>query len=446
MDTIVALSSGAGRCGVAVVRLSGPSSGRILKEISGLLPVPRVATVAEFLGEDGLLLDQGLSLFFPAPRSFTGEDIAELHCHGSPVVVELVIEQALRLGARMARPGEFAERAFLNGKMDLSQAEAVADLIDSGTRLSARAAARTMQGALSDGVKALRGLVLAIRAAIEAQLDFSGEDVEIGDVESMERAFRNVIQAHEDFLAKCKQGQLLRDGVKVVIAGPVNVGKSSLFNALSGSEMAIVTDIAGTTRDVLREWIDIDGLTVEVVDTAGLRDSTDDVEREGVRRARAEIANADILLWVIEDWMTLESSHQEDGDEWPPIPVVVVRNKIDVNGARPGLVGSSCSPTEVRISTITGAGLEALRKHLKETAGYNGPDDILFTARRRHMDAMEGSLACLRRALRGFQVGAELELIAEEMRLAQGVLGEILGGVTSEELLEEVFGRFCIGK
>jgi tRNA modification GTPase len=443
-DTIAAVATPPGVGGVAIVRISGPAAMAIGAAVAGPLPQPRHAAVRRFVAGDGTVIDEGVTVVFPGPRSFTGEDVVELQGHGGPVVVDQLLSRALELGARLARPGEFSERAFLNGRLDLAQAEAVADLITAGSAASARLAMRTLQGELSRRVAALLDLLVHLRTLLEGGLDFPDEEIDaLTDAAAL--AAIDAISARVDHvLRSAQQGRLLRDGLRVVIAGPPNAGKSSLLNALVGHDAAIVTAIPGTTRDVLREYIQLDGLPLHVIDTAGLRDVTDVVEQEGIRRARGEIAQADRVLWVYDDREGLASDRLCQAGLPRDVPVTLVRNKIDLTGTLPGLVAGD--PPTVAISAATGAGLDALRAHLKECAGYRGTGEGEFIARRRHLDALQRVRAALGRARSAVAERRGAELVAEDLRQAQNALGEITGAFTPEDLLDRIFSSFCIGK
>ena len=441
-DTIVALATPPGTGGVGVVRISGGDSERIARAMLGSLPEPRVATFGTFADARGEPIDKGFALYFPAPASFTGESVLELHGHGGPVVMALLVEAATELGARRAEPGEFTKRAFLNDKLDLTQAEAVADLIESGTAQAARAALRSLNGAFSDAVHELAAELTAIRVYVEAAIDFPEEEIDfLGDAELAERLVR-CAAAFESLLSRAKVGRVMRDGYQVVIVGKPNAGKSSLMNRLSGEDTAIVTEIAGTTRDVLRERINIDGLAVELVDTAGLRDNPDRIEAEGIRRARRALAGADAVLWIQDATEAVPGRIEEpvrDG-----VPVTIVRNKIDQSGDRAGLVEGD--PPVVMLSARTGDGLEALRRRIRDLAGLRDLGEGAFTARRRHVEVLreaQGRFEAGRAALRDARAG---ELLAEELRLAQQALGTITGEVTADDLLGRIFSEFCIGK
>lgn len=434
-DTIVAVATPPGIGGVGIVRLSGPGVVRMADYLLGSLPEPRVATVARIRDPDGAVIDRGLALYFPAPASYTGEDVLELHAHGGPVVLSLLVEAAVAFGARRASPGEFSQRAFLNDKLDLVQAEAIADLIASGTRQAAQAALRSLQGEFSQAVDCLAADLTTLRVHVEAAIDFPDEDIDFLADSALGGRVAECASAFETLLGRASVGRVLRDGFRVVIVGRPNAGKSSLMNRLSGQDTAIVTEVAGTTRDILRETIDIDGLSVELVDTAGLREDPGVIEQEGIRRARAAMASADAVLWVRD-----ASSADGGSPEHLPrnIPVLVVHNKIDLvaDAPREGLA----------ISALTGAGLEALRERLKELAGYRNLGEGAFTARRRHVEALELARAHFERGRQALRDGASGELFAEELRLAQDALGTITGDMTPDDLLGRIFSEFCVGK
>ncbi len=408
----------------------------------GSLPEPRVATCVTFVNSRGEALDQGLALYFPGPASFTGESVVELHGHGGPVVMSLLVDAAVELGARLAEPGEFSKRAFLNDKLDLAQAEAIADLIGSGTAQAARAALRSLNGAFSDAVNELVEQLTALRIYVEAAIDFPEEEIDFLADDELGERLAACAASFDTLLANAAVGRVMRDGYQVVIVGKPNAGKSSLMNRLSGEETAIVTEIAGTTRDVLRERINIDGLAVELVDTAGLRDNPDRIEEEGIRRARKAMAEADAVLWIQDATEPVPERIEEPVPDG--VPVTIVRNKIDRSGDRPGIIGGD-SPV-VLLSARTGEGLDALRKHIRDLAGFRDLGEGAFTARRRHVEA-------LRKAQKHFDAGREAlqaaragELLAEELRLSQQALGTITGELTPDDLLGRIFSEFCIGK
>ena len=446
-DTIAALASGAGRAGVAVIRVSGPAVPAIARALLGRLPSPRRAVVAAFAGADGRALDRGVALYLPAPASFTGEHVLELQGHGSPVLVDRLLARLLELGARLAEPGEFSRRAFLNDKLSLDQAEAIADAIDAGSSAAASAAMRSLEGVFAREIEALRSALIELRVYTEAAIDFPDEDdVDfLGDGEIAGR-LADIRRRLAALIDRAREGARLREGLRLVILGAPNVGKSSLLNRLARRDTAIVTEIAGTTRDVLHEQLAIDGLPLTLVDTAGLRETDDPIEAEGVRRARAELAQADRVLLVVDDSRGPgPDDHcllEEIGDR---CPVSVIANKIDLSGAAAGettLAGREA----VRLSATTGDGLDALAAHLRRAAGLAGDSEPDFVARRRHLDALARADAALDRGHDRLVVDAAGELLAEELRVAQAALGEITGAFTSEDLLGAIFSSFCIGK
>jgi tRNA modification GTPase len=446
-DTIVAIASPAGRGAVGVIRVSGPQVPAIAAALLGATPPPRLAQLAAFKDRDGATLDRGLALYFPAPASFTGEDVLELQGHGGVVVMDAVLNRVIALGARIARPGEFSERAFLNGKMDVAQAEAVADLIDAGSTAAARAAVRSMQGEFSVRIESLRSQLTELRAYVEAAIDFPDEDIDFLEGTALKGRLSEIFTAFASIQAAATQGALLREGLTVVIAGKPNAGKSSLLNRLVGDDVAIVTDIPGTTRDLLRHAVHIDGLPLTLIDTAGLRQATDAVEAEGIRRARVEIERADRLLYVLD--ATAEGDAQFDPAtldlmRTSTVPTSYVVNKIDLVGL-PAKVQQRGGATHIHLSALTGAGLDLLKAHLKQSAGYHGESGAL-SARRRHLDALSRAQNLVTSSSDTLESTRALELFAEDLRLAQRALGEITGEFTSDDLLGEIFGSFCIGK
>ncbi len=441
-DTIVAAATAPGTGGIGIVRVSGDKAEAIARRMLGSLPEPRTATYRSFRNIVGEKIDTGLALYFPAPASFTGEPVIELHGHGGPVVVSLLVDAVVALGARLAEPGEFSKRAFLNDKLDLLQAEAIADLIGGGTAQAVRAALRSLSGEFSMRVNALVERVTKLRMYVEAAIDFPEEEIDFLADDDLLVGLDDCGKAFETLLAEASIGRVLRDGFQVVLIGKPNVGKSSLMNRLSGEDAAIVTEVAGTTRDVLRETIDIDGLAVELVDTAGLREDPDRVEQEGIRRARDAMSRADAVLWI------QDASDEGDDtiDEPIPddVPITIVRNKIDLTGEAPAVENKETAV--VMLSAKTGQGIDELRKHIRALAAYRNLGEGAFTARRRHLDALTRArqhFAAGRHALDDAHAG---ELLAEELRLAQQALGEITGAVTSDDLLGRIFSEFCIGK
>ncbi len=439
MDSIVAAATPPGTGGVGIVRISGDDVERIAREMLGSLPEPRTATYRSFRNAAGERVDVGIALYFPAPASFTGESVLELHGHGGPVVISLLVDAVIAFGARQAEPGEFSKRAFLNDKLDLVQAEAIADLIGSGTAQAARAALRSLSGAFSKAVDSLADQLVRLRMHVEAAIDFPEEEIDFLSDDALLKRIDECAAAFATLSAEAKQGRVLRDGYQVVIVGKPNVGKSSLLNLLSGQEAAIVTEVAGTTRDVLREQIDVDGLAVELIDTAGLRNDPDHIEAEGIRRAREALANADAALWI----QDVTDKDQDAPKENLPdgVPVTVVHNKIDLVGAKPGVVDG-----EVYLSAQTGKGIDALRQHIKELAGYDNLGEGAFTARRRHIGALRRASEHFETGRRALEEARAGELLAEELRLSQQALGEITGAFSADDLLGKIFSEFCIGK
>lgn len=444
-DTIVAIATAPGRGAVGVIRVSGPGAPRVAEQLLGELPAARKATLAQFFDAGGEALDEGLALYFPAPASFTGEHVLELQGHGGAVILDLLLTRVLQLGCRMARAGEFSERAFLNGKMDIAQAEAVADLIDAGSAAGARAAVRSMQGAFSARVHALQAQITELRVFVEAAIDFPDEELEFLPTAALGARLHQIFDAFDAITAAARQGALLREGITVVIAGKPNAGKSSLLNRLAGEDVAIVTDVPGTTRDVLRRQIHIDGMPVNLVDTAGLRPTLDAIEAEGVRRATMEISRADRVLYLIDSAATAEPIEALLSQLPAAVPVTLVFNKIDVTGQPPHRDESS-QPPRLQLSARDGVGLELLREHLKSIAGFQPIDAGAFAARRRHLDALGRARASVQTAADVLQTSRAFELFAEDLRLAQRALGEITGEFTSDDLLGEIFSSFCIGK
>jgi len=439
-ETIVAIATPPGRGGIGVVRISGGGARAIAKALCGIAPEPRRAQLTAFAGTDGTAIDRGLALFFAAPHSFTGEDVLELHAHGSPVVLDALVRRACELGARTARAGEFSERAFLNGKLDLSQAEAVADLIAARSEAQARAALRSLDGEFSRRADVLANLIVRLRVEIEAAIDFSDDAAESASKPVVERLFEEATHGLQALLDAARRGARLTDGMHAVIVGEPNVGKSSLLNALAGNDRAIVTDIPGTTRDVLRESIVLDGVEFTLADTAGLRESADVVEGEGIRRARAELARADLVLRVAEGAIT--TADLFDGTP-PAAKRIVIVNKIDLEGVPPSR-NERDGTIFIALSARTGEGLDLLRATLREAAlgGERGGE---FSARTRHVLALERADASLRRAQAALAT-ATPELVAEDLLAAQHALGEIVGTFTREDLLGAIFSTFCIGK
>jgi tRNA modification GTPase len=443
-DTIVALATAPGTAAIAVVRLSGRSALAIARELTGLEPRPRFAELCTFRDGAGAQLDRGLLLFFPGPRSYTGEDVVELHCHGGRISTDRLLAEAFRRGARAAEPGEFTLRAFLNDKIDLLQAEAVADLIESGSEQAARAALRSLEGEFSRAVGALQNGVTRLRVKIEASLDFPDEDLPLAARQQYAAELDTLLVELGAMTSAAEQGAVLREGIIVTIAGPPNAGKSSLLNRLAGYDAAIVTDVPGTTRDPLKEHVTLDGAPVSIIDTAGLRESNDLVEKEGLRRARIEIGRADHVLWVGDATAPLDADLRSATSALGAATAfTLIRNKIDLAGEPAGRTAHG-NQTVIALSALTGEGVHVLRAHLRALAGPAAEIAGAFGARRRH-------IAALARAERHFQaarsfLGTGPELAAEELRAAQAALSELTGELTSDDLLGEIFSTFCIGK
>ncbi|CUX97116.1 tRNA uridine-5-carboxymethylaminomethyl(34) synthesis GTPase MnmE [Candidatus Hoaglandella endobia] len=453
-ETITAIATPPGRGGIGILRVSGPLAAAVARELLGKIPHSRQATYLPFCAEDGTPLDQGIALFFPGPQSFTGEDVLELQGHGGPVILDLLLKRILSLpGIRIARPGEFSERAFLNDRLDLAQAEAIADLIDANSAQAAQSAFNSLQGAFSDRIHRLMEALTNLRIYIEAVIDFPDEEIDLLSKVRIEEKLNKIISSLDQVRTEARQGNLLREGMKVVITGKPNAGKSSLLNALVGWEAAIVTAISGTTRDVLREHIHIDGMPLYIIDTAGLHEANNEIEIIGIKRAWREIEQADRILLIVDG----TTNHQSIpkmlrllfNDRLPiGIPVTVVRNKADITGERVGISEVS-GYSIITISAQSGAGIEVLREHLKQSMGYLGGTEGIFLARRRHLSALEAVAVHLgqsKEQLASTSSTYAVEIIAEELRLAQQSLSEITGKFTSDELLSKIFSSFCIGK
>src|SRR5262245_22628113 len=432
-DTIAAIATPPGRGGIGVIRISGPAVPLISREIVGSLPAPRHAALARFRDALGGSIDEGLALYFPAPHSYTGEEVLELQGHGGPMVMQALLRACLDAGARLAEPGEFTRRAFLEGKLDLAQAEAVADLIDASSQEAARAALRSLSGEFSTAIQALAAQLVELRTLTEAMLDFPEEEVDSVHREDAARRLRRIDTALEEVLAQSRQGSLLRSGIHVVLAGRPNVGKSSLLNRLAGEDRAIVTPIPGTTRDALREAIQIQGVPLTLVDTAGLRDAADAIEQLGIERTQRELGQADLVLLIHEAGSDIAKISGVPGSA----RTIDVYNKLDL------APGFEPPPGAVAVSAKTGQGLEALRAAVLAAAGWSSTGESVVRARERHLRALEkarGHIAAARGEL------ARWEFFAEELRLAHAALGAITGEFTADDLLGEIFSRFCIGK
>jgi tRNA modification GTPase len=442
-DTIAAVATAPGRGGIGVLRLSGPQAPEIARKILGRLPKPRHAALCMARDARGAVLDQGIALYFPAPRSYTGEHVLEFQGHGGPVVMQTLLEAFIDAGARLAEPGEYTRRAFLGGRLDLAQAEAVADLIDAASRAAARSALRSLSGEFSAAVERLVGGLTELRALTEAMLDFPEEEVDALHRDDAQARLAELRASLEEVLAKSRQGSLLRSGIHLVIAGRPNVGKSSLMNRLAGEERAIVTAIPGTTRDALREPIQIEGVPIVLVDTAGLRDSRDEVERLGIERTWRELERADVVLVVFDAATGVGAEDRAWLQKLPPEGYRIhVYNKIDLlPGEQPG--ERAGEPQQIWLSAKTGAGLAELRRAILQAAGWHAAGESVFLARERHLRALARAKARLEAAS---AQQAQWEFFAEELRLAQEALGEISGRVGADELLGEIFAKFCIGK
>ena len=453
-DTIAAIATPSGKGGVGIVRISGSNAYTISKKITQTDLQTRYAHFCSFYQdnnkESSNLLDQGIAIYFKAPNSFTGEDIVELHGHGGPVILDALLSECIKLGARLARPGEFSERAFLNDKIDLTQAEAIADLIDSSSIEAAKNAVRSLQGEFSNHIHALVEKVIELRMFVEAAIDFPEEEIDFLNDGRVKTMLSNIINKLEVTLKNANHGRILREGITVVIAGKPNAGKSSLLNALAGHEAAIVTNIEGTTRDLLKELITIDGMPLHIIDTAGLRESADIVEQEGIRRAWQAIENADVIL-LVTDAASATSSRPEK--IWPDFTrklhsldhLTIIRNKCDLSDQQPATATIDGYPV-VTLSAKQGSGIDLLRDHLKTVAGLSNQTEGGFTARRRHLQALEKALGYLKAGQQQLSSSGAGELLAEDLRYCQQSLNEITGEFTNDDLLGKIFSSFCIGK
>lgn len=450
-DTIVAQATPPGRGGVGIVRVSGPACKTVAEHLLGHVPKPRYAEYLSFYGQDKQLLDEGIAIYFPGPNSFTGEDVLELQGHGGPILIDMIIKAILELpNIRPARPGEFSERAFLNDKLDLTQAEAIADLIDTNSEQAAKAALQSLKGEFSHRVDQLVDAVIHLRMYVEAAIDFPDEEIDFLSDGKVAGDLHDIIDQLFQIEQQARQGTLMREGMRIVIAGRPNAGKSSLLNALAGRESAIVTEIAGTTRDVLREHIQIDGMPLHIIDTAGLRESPDQVEQIGIERAWDEIRQADRVLFMVD---SQETTAIHPDDIWPEffaqlpedMPYTVIRNKVDLTTETIGLDEHQGIPV-LHLSAKTGHGIELLRDHLKHCIGFSASEEGSFMARRRHLDALAKAKTHLLQGQEQLELNLAGELLAEELRLVQQHLNEITGEFTSDDLLGQIFGSFCIGK
>ena len=445
-DTIAALATPPGRGGVGIIRISGIKAQDVANAILGKLPEARSAEYLPFYDENLQVIDSGLAIYFPGPNSFTGEDVLELHGHGGNVIMDILLKEVLKQQVRIAQPGEFSQRAFLNDKIDLAQAEAIADLIEAGSEQAARSATRSLQGVFSDWVHSTVEQLIALRIYVEAAIDFPEEEIDFLADERVTQELDYLLEELQRVISMAHQGQLLREGIRVVLAGQPNTGKSSLLNALAGRESAIVTDIPGTTRDVLREEINIDGLPLHIIDTAGLRESEDEVEQEGIRRTWQEIEQADCVLLMLDERQGFTVAEQAILDQLPKhLPVTRVHNKIDLIDHKPEILEKE-NQTDIWLSAKNNDGIELLRDHLKAVVGYQNIGEGNFMARRRHIDALEKALHYVvtgKEQLNEFRAG---ELLAEDLRQSQNCLNEITGEFGSDDLLGRIFSSFCIGK
>ncbi len=445
-DTIVAIATPPGKGGVGIVRVSGSQAAEIANKILGKLPASRQACFSKFIHSDGCVIDEGIALYFKSPNSFTGEDVLELQGHGGPVVLDLIVKSILQHGPRIARPGEFSQRAFLNNKLDLAQAEAIADLIDAGSEHAAIAAQKSLQGVFSAQINELVEHLTELRIYVEAAIDFPDEEVDFLSDDKVTLSLAAINKKIKQIKKQAQQGCLMREGMTVVLAGQPNVGKSSLLNCLSGKDSAIVTAVPGTTRDVLINEINIDGLPVHIVDTAGLHESDDIVEQEGMRRAWEQIENADQILLVIDDVLGVRANDHALLSSFPKsIPVTIIHNKIDLSKKQEKLIERD-DISAIYLSATQEIGIDKLRQHLKNIIGFKSDTESVFTARRRHLDALESASDYVESGSNQLQVYQAGELLAEDLRQAQRALSEITGEITADELLGKIFSSFCIGK
>ncbi len=458
-DTIVAQATAIGRGGIGIIRVSGPQTKSIAKQILGKKPKPRQATLLSFKDHQHQIIDQGIALFFPKPESFTGEDVLELQGHGGPVVLDMMLTSILEKGARIARPGEFSERAFLNGKMDLLQAEAIADLINASSEQAARSAIGSLQGCFSDVITSIVEELINLRMYVEAAIDFPEEEINFLSDGHVENKVSCLIKNIKQVFQQAKQGSILKEGVKVVIAGKPNAGKSSLLNRLTQRESAIVTQVPGTTRDVLQEHILLEGIPLHIIDTAGLRESEDEVEKIGIFKAWQQIKQADLLLFVQDinnkrdqgkglDQLWQQLTHEKI----PSIPSILVKNKVDLLTRdqtikqQPRYQNNDPMKHQVMISVKKNRGIQTLIKTIKKAIGYTQTEQGAFLARKRHLVALEEALIALKRGLKQVQIYQAGELLAEDLRIAQEKLSMITGAYTADDLLGEIFSSFCVGK
>lgn len=451
-ETIVALATPHGRGGVAVIRVSGSNIQHIAIQLLGRVPKKRYAEYLSFLSEDGSVIDQGLALHFPAPHSFTGEDVLELQGHGGPAIVNCLLKRVMKLGARLARPGEFTERAFLNSKLDLVQAEAISDLIDAESEQAARAAMRSLQGDFSQRINLMRDILIDLRTWLEAAIDFSEENIDFLKNTEVVNKLHSILNNIREIKKLAQQGTLLQEGLSLAIVGPPNAGKSSLLNKLSAQESSIVTSLPGTTRDVIREKIQIEGLILNVVDTAGLRITSDEIEKEGIKRTLAEIVKADLILWVVDHETTsigdLKFWKEQQiffNDFFIDKRIIIIRNKIDLKQEKAN-INKEMGFDVIKLSAKTGEGLTLLFNYLKKCAGYIISPEGNFSARRRHIEALTNTEIALNNGLVKLKENQFPELLAEDLLIGQNFLGEITGQFTTNDLLGKIFSSFCIGK
>ncbi len=460
LETITAIATPPGKGGVGIIRISGKDAKKIAETITKKILIPRYAIYSNFYTHDLIthtsksIIDNGIVLYFPNPHSFTGEDVVELQGHGGPVILDILLEEVLKHGARLANPGEFSERAFLNDKIDLSQAEAIADLINAGSKQAAKAAINSLQGKFSEKINELKDLLIQLRMYVEAAIDFPEEEVDFLSDQHISLSIVEIKNQFKEIIAAAMQGQLLQEGINIVIIGKPNAGKSSLLNQLAGQDRAIVTEIAGTTRDVLKEYIQIDGLPLHIIDTAGLRETTDLVEKIGIERAYQEIEKAEYVLFIIDAIEFNKINFENLIVKWKinSKKIIFIKNKIDLVNEKPAInttefaeITKKTSYITISISAKTGEGIDLLKNHLKTVVGYQQQEGV-FLARRRHLEALNRALALVEVGEIQLEQAKAGELLAEDLRLAQLALAEITGEFTADDLLGEIFSNFCIGK